>query len=263
MISLANARGTIGNSVAALRVPRVSGIVVASFLARLPKGMVPLAIVLLLNAQFGGYGAAGATAAALTLGDGLTSPLQGRLIDRFGRAQVMLPSLVGYCLSLVALVLLARATAPPTVLAIVAFVAGATYPPVSGSVKAVWPLVVEDPRLLPAVYALESLCQHLFFLAGPLISITVMMMASPTIAILAAAGFSILGTLGYVAQTSGYVTLSARALGGAGAWSSAALRAMAVATFAQGVVFGVLVVALPALAAAEGHRPWAGPLVAA
>ena len=65
-----------------LRTPYVARLFGASLLARLPMGINGLAIVLLLRAETGSFGVAGATAGALALGSGLGAPAAGRLIER-------------------------------------------------------------------------------------------------------------------------------------------------------------------------------------
>src|SRR5215218_7967746 len=67
-----------------LRTPHVGRLFAASLLARLPMGINGLAIVLLLRAETGSFGIAGATSGALALGSGAGAPLAGRMIDALG-----------------------------------------------------------------------------------------------------------------------------------------------------------------------------------
>src|SRR5258707_15590991 len=75
-----------------LGLPRVRLVAVTSLVARLPKGMVPLATVLLLHQATGSYAVAGLAAALMAGGDAASAPVQGRLVDRFGRGWVLIPS---------------------------------------------------------------------------------------------------------------------------------------------------------------------------
>lgn len=72
--------------------PHVRPVAAASVLARLPKGMMPLATVLVLHQSTGSYATAGIAVAATALGDAASAPAQGRLADRFGRGRVLIPS---------------------------------------------------------------------------------------------------------------------------------------------------------------------------
>ena len=74
-----------------LRAPDVVRLLGAAVLARMPIGIDSLAIVLFVRAETGSFARAGLVAAAFGLGSGVTSPGQGRLIDRRGHARVMLP----------------------------------------------------------------------------------------------------------------------------------------------------------------------------
>ena len=74
--------------------------------ARVPKGMVPLATVLLLHQVTGSYALAGLTAALVAAGDAASTPAQGRLIDRAGRGQVLIPTAAVHVAAVTALLLL-------------------------------------------------------------------------------------------------------------------------------------------------------------
>src|SRR5688500_12589591 len=77
-----------------LRPPHVLALFAASLPARLPLGINGLAIVLLVKAETGSFGAAGAAAGALALGSGLCAPLAARLIDALGARMLVLLAIV-------------------------------------------------------------------------------------------------------------------------------------------------------------------------
>jgi hypothetical protein len=129
------------------RVPHAPALAGASLIARLPRGMAALAIVLLVHEATGSYAVAGA---ALAVGDAVVSPLQGRLVDRLGPARVLMPSAAVYALALTVLALLATAAGPIWSI-VLAGVAGAAFPPVSASMKTLWPALVDVPRDVPNV----------------------------------------------------------------------------------------------------------------
>src|SRR5215471_4613392 len=84
-----HARASAAAFRALLARPHVRTVAAASVIARLPKGMMPLATVLLLHQSTGAT--AGIAVAATALGDAASAPAQGRLADRFGRARVLIP----------------------------------------------------------------------------------------------------------------------------------------------------------------------------
>src|ERR1700733_13694630 len=107
-----------------LCLPHVRPVAVSSVVARLPKGMVPLATVLLLHQVTGSYAIAGITAALVAVGDAASTPLQGRLVDRLGRGIVLIPIAAVNVASVTAMLLLARDGGPTFTLAACACVAG-------------------------------------------------------------------------------------------------------------------------------------------
>lgn len=105
LVSLAGKVALSGRSSwSVLAQPRSLAVALTSLVARLPKGMVPLAIVLDVGQAKGTYLAAGVVLAALGVGDAAATPLQGWLVDRFGRGRVLLPSAAMYALALAGLV---------------------------------------------------------------------------------------------------------------------------------------------------------------
>jgi MFS family permease len=151
-----------------LALPHAPAVAASSLIARLPKGMVPLATVLLLHQVTSSYALAGLTAALVAAGDAASTPFQGRLIDRVGRGCVLIPTAAAHVTAVAALLALARAHGPAAALAASAAVAGIGMPPVSGSIKAVWPRLAGADRVADA-YTIESLLQQVIFLAGPLL----------------------------------------------------------------------------------------------
>ncbi|WP_343035064.1 MFS transporter [Fodinicola acaciae] len=232
--------------------PRVRQVAASSLVARLPKGMLPLATVLLLHQVTGSYALAGLAAALLAIGDAATTPLQGRLIDRYGLKRVLPPIAALHVVAVVSLIFL---TAWPLALAVSAAAAGIGMPPVSGSVKAVWPRLVDRQRL-PAAYVLESLLQQVLFLAGPLLVTLVVVAASPLVALLSAAFLVLAGTIWFVVAAPEPVA------GGrsrqAGVLWLPAVRVLTASAFLQGMAFGAEPVGLSAFAGAAGAVQLAG-----
>src|SRR5690242_9110051 len=116
--------------------PQVWPVAAASVLARLPKGMMPLATVLVLHQSTGSYAIAGIAVAATGLADAASAPAQGRLADRFGRGRVLIPSAAVHAAAVVAVLVLVHRGAPAAAVAAGACPAGIGMPPVSGSIKA-------------------------------------------------------------------------------------------------------------------------------
>ena len=172
-----------------LRAPDVARLLGAAVLARMPIGIDSLAHGP-LRARRDGLVRARRTssAAAFGLGVGCSAPALGRLIDRHGHAGVMLP-LAG--LHAVALCGARRpgarrgarrrrwsraASRPASPSRPWARSSGRCWP-------ACWPTT---PGLLPTAYALDGIAIELVFVAGPLLTAAIVVVASPAVALLVA-----------------------------------------------------------------------------
>jgi MFS family permease len=245
-----------------IRAPHVVPVASASFVARLPRGMATLAIVLFEHEQTGSFAIAGAAAAALSLGDAAFSPVQGRLIDRLGHRRVLVPSAVVYALGLIALASSPRDW-PPAAAILLAGVSGAAWPPISASMKTLWPRLIPDDRLVLPSYALESLIQQTLFLFGPLLVTVLIVVGSFRLALIGTASFALIGTAAFVA--SGAVRSLPGPIAGrrlSGPLRAAGVRAVVAMAFMQSIALGVRAVALPAFADDRGHPNAAGILLA-
>jgi predicted MFS family arabinose efflux permease len=242
--------------------PDVMPIALASLVARLPRGMASLAIILLVHEATGSYAAAGLAGGAMSIGDAAISPLQGRLIDRFGRRLVLLPSATCYLFALLALVLAARANWPDSALVLFAAAGGMAFPPVSATMKTLWPHLVENRRDLRAAYALESLIQQTFFLIGPLLVAALVAFASPAAAVVATGLLGFAGTAAFV-RLAGRKPLMRKPIANTGrALAAHGVGAIVAIASLQAIVLGALYVALPAFAQHHGNAAAAGVLLA-
>src|SRR6478672_2949990 len=119
-----------------LGAPGVGRVVCAALLGRLPSGMAPLATVLLLRGEGRSYAVAGVVVAASSLASAIGWPLWGRLVDRIGQAQVLLPLGVVYPAAFAGLAVLATHGAPVLALTVCSALAGATLPPLGACMRA-------------------------------------------------------------------------------------------------------------------------------
>ena len=240
-----------------LAVPRVRGLALSSLLARLPKGMMPLTLVVLISRHTGSYALAGTVTALFSLGDALTAPWQGRLVDRFGYARVLTPIAVVHVVATLGLI----ATGSPAVLCLLALAAGLGVPPISGAVKARFAELVPADRM-PVAFAMESLLQQSFFLVGPLLATGLITLTTPALTAMAAATMVAGGTVGFV-RAAGPVRRSPRRRGSHGALRIPAVRVLCTTTLLQSLTYGVLPVALVAAATRAGMPTAAGVIQAA
>jgi predicted MFS family arabinose efflux permease len=246
-----------------LSLPGAPRLFASALIGRLPQGTAPLAILLLVRGATHSYAAAGVAVGAFTLTTAAMAPVQGRLVDRFGRLRVLAPSGVAQGLTLTGLVALAHAHAAPPLLVLAAGLAGAFLPPIAASVRALLGEVFEDTVTRERAYALESVAQELVWVTGPLLVAAMIAATSPSGAALMVAGICIAGTVVFVRSPLARDRRERgprRARGSA--LSSPGLRAMLPPVALTGMGLGAVEVGLPSLALHAGSRSASGLLLA-
>ena len=179
-----------------LRAPRARAVALASVVARLPRGMFPLGCLIVVEQQRGSLALAAAAVALLALGDAATVQAKGALVDRLGRVAALGGTTVIGTTAAIAF-LFAVVAREDLAVAISALLIGVGTPPVSSSVKALWPRIAPRGRST-AAYSIESLLQQLIFLLGPLLVSAAMIAHSASAAIVAAAVLLVLGMIAYI-----------------------------------------------------------------
>src|ERR1700759_3446173 len=246
-----------------LSVPGCARVLATALIARLPQGMTSLGILLLIRAHTGSYAAAGVAVGAYDFATAAGAPLVGRLVNRFGRQRVLGPGAALQTMVLVALVLVAQAGAGAVPLVALSARAGALWPPIAPSVRALLRDLVRDPKVRETAYALESVVQELVWITGPLVVAGMIAFASPGTAVLLSGAVSVCGTLLFITSPAAHGHGSrvarherVRVL------AIPELRAMLGPIFLNGVAIGTIAVGLPALALHAGSRPASGLLLA-
>ena len=240
--------------------PRLFG---SALVARLPQGMASLAILLLVRGATGSYPAAGAAVGAYALASALTAPLQGALVDRFGRVRVLAPTAFAQGIVLIALVVASRAGGHAVALVALSGLAGGLYPPIAPTVRALLRERLEDPTVRETAYALESIAQELVWITGPLLVGLVITVISPAAAVLLLGVVCMGGTVLFVRSPLAAGRGSRpRAHRRAAALGSAQLRALLAPIALTGVGLGAVEVGLPSLALHAGSRSASGLMLA-
>jgi MFS family permease len=175
--------------------PHVRRLVLSGMLARLPAGMIGLALLLLVRENGGSYAAAGAVSGGYFVATAVGAPIAGRLVDRRGQGRILLSRAVIFPALLAGVCALALLDAPLLLTGAAAAAAGALMPPVGASLRALWPRLFADAERRAAAYALEASLQEITFIVGPLLVALLTAAASPVLALGAAAVAGGVGTL--------------------------------------------------------------------
>ena len=248
-----------------LRTPRLGAAMLASVVGRLPMGIAGLAILLYVQGGTGSFAAAGFASALYVIGVAAIAPLIGRMIDRLGPRPLLLASALIYPIALIAMVMLVEAHAQPALIAGAALLAGGMLPPITICMRTLFPRMLEDSSLLQTAYSIDSILVESIFVAGPAIIALFVALDWRSGAVLFAAACGMAGALLFArspaikawapAATSVQKSLLGPLL-------HAPLRALYLATVFYSIAFGLLEVAITALATAQGKPAAAGIILA-
>jgi MFS family permease len=242
-------------------VPQVRSALFASIAGRVPIGLTGLAILLFVQSRSGSFALAGTASALYVLGLAVIAPFLGRAVDRLGPRPILLVCGVAYPGALVGLALLVLAGAHAGWVSIAAFAAGASLPPVSACIRALYPRLIREPSLLQTAYSVDSALVELVFILGPAVVAACVATGYPEAAIFLAALAAGIGTVVFArAPAIARWTASAayRPRSWLGALSPPKLLVVFGATILYSVGFGLFEVAVSAHAAAKGTPSAAG-----
>jgi MFS family permease len=246
-----------------LRKRQVQVVVGAVIVAGINVG-APLAIVLMVQHETGSFASAGAVTAAIAIAGALSSPYQGRLIDRYGQTRTLPPFALLGAVGTVALVIATLGGASVAVLVAIGFVTGLAAASIMPALRPLWADLVDHPGQLGTAYAIHAMLTEVFFIAGPLIAGALIALGSPAAAVLAIAAARLAGVLALIATPASRAWRGEeRKVGRAGALASPGMRTMLAADVPFGAMFGFLDVAVPAFAKGEGSAASAGVVLAA
>lgn len=157
-----------------------------TLLGRLPNGMAPLAILLLVQADGGSLALGGALCALYGLAAALGQPVLGRLVDRHGQTLVTGGATALTTAALLGLPATLHAGQPAAAGAVVVL-AGLSTPPLEAGLRALWPSVLPDPEQRRAALSLDTGSQGLIYIAGPPLTAALAHAFSPATALITAA----------------------------------------------------------------------------
>ena len=245
-----------------LRTPGTLRLFAASCVARLPMGALGLLLVLHTQQLTGSYAKGGLVSGAYALALGFSNPLLARLVDRRGQTVVLRVGAPAAAAAVVVLALL-PAGAPLAAIAGFAALAGFSQPPVGACMRALWPVLFDDPHRRHAAYALEGAMLEVVYICGPVVIVAGIGSWSTAVAMIACAGFLLVGDLAFSMHplSRSWRPHAERQPGLVGALRAPGVRVL-VAVFALcGLAIGAVEVAVPAALDGMGHRELTGVLL--
>lgn len=248
-----------------LREPGLAAAIAASFVGRLPIGMAVLSILLFVQQSQQSFARAGVASALYVTGVCVAAPFIGRMIDRMGPGRLLRFGAMAYPLALGVLILAVQQGANDWLLGAAAFVAGAVFPPVPTTIRALLRRLLRDPDHLQTAYSLDSVMMETVFILGPGVVSIFSALLWPAGAVLCTAALGFVG--GMVFSRSRAVRAWApeptpRRLNRLGALTTPGLPSVLLVTLFFSLGFGLFEIAVTAIASRAGVPAAAGLILA-
>ena len=243
------------------RIPELRTTILSSIVGRIPIGVSGLAILLFVQGRSGSFALAGTSSALYVLGLGLVAPYLGRLIDKLGPRPVLTVCALLYPTALSAVAVLVLLSAHPAWVCVMAVTAGATLPPISACIRALYPRLVTDTALLSTAYSVDSGLVEAVFILGPALVALCVAIGHPEAAIFFAALSAAFGTVFFLRAPPVRRWVAAPARLTRDTWGVLRYPRLLVVfgvALLYAVAFGLFEVAVTAHAAAKGAPAVAG-----
>ncbi|WHM37978.1 MFS transporter [Streptomyces sp. BPTC-684] len=226
-----------------------------SIVGRFPLFLVTLALVMFATSRGTGYGSAGLLLACYSLGGAVLAPIVARRVDVHGQTPLLLLTGVVHPLALIALVCMAPDARLPQLVCV--SVAGATIPPISGSVRSLWSALPTSGR--EAGFSLEAVLSEIFFIGGPLLLSGILFWGTPATALVVGGVLAGVGAIGFATtQASRNWRAEETESDLLGALRSPGLVRLLAVLVCAAVSTGVFNLALPAFAEEHGSADSVG-----
>jgi predicted MFS family arabinose efflux permease len=180
-----------------LRKPEVLRTLSASVLARIPFGAMELLTVLRVTDSGYSWAQAGIAAAGYSLAVAVGQPVLSRVIDRAGQTRVLMVTALTGALMTLTLAFL-PSSSPLWLFIAVATLTGAMQPPLGGTMRALWDLMLTRDAERHVGFAVEASAVELVFTGGPLVIVGVIAAVfGPQSALVVCALLTGVGTLAF------------------------------------------------------------------
>jgi predicted MFS family arabinose efflux permease len=247
-----------------LRAPGALSLFAASCVARLPMGALGLLLVLNTQQLTGSYAKGGLATGAYAIALAVSNPALARIVDRRDQTLVLR---IGAPLAAAAIVVLATLPhgAPVGAILAAAAVAGACQPPVGACMRALWPVLLDTADRRHAAYSMEGALLEVVYICGPVAIVAGIGSWSLTAAMLACAGFLLVGDLAFAAHpiSRAWRPHAERPRDLTGALRGPGVRVLVAVFVLCGLSIGAVEVVVPAALDGTGHRELTGVLLGA
>jgi MFS family permease len=173
-----------------MRAPRVLNVTASQLFARLPLGILSLAVLLHVQGLTGSYAIAGVVVAWMSVGQAVAMPVTARIAGQVGMVPTLL---VAALVNGISMLVLAFVVSTPAMLMALGLLVGASVPPLMPVVRALYPQMV--PRNgVRALFALDTTAQELIWVIGPVAATFLASSVSTALPLMVSAGVTVVGT---------------------------------------------------------------------
>ena len=183
-----------------LALPHVKFIFGSALAGRFAYALVGLPLLLAIQGSSGSFGAAGLAVGVFGATVAFLAPVRARLIDRFGRRRTLPPFAIAFALSLVALAAATNSASSVALCVILAGLGGSVAPPLGPSMRVLWAQLTPTPTHLRKALSLDAVLEELLYLGGPALSGFLLLIISPSAALLIPAVLVVFGAVAMVAS---------------------------------------------------------------
>lgn len=177
-----------------LRTPDVARLTAWQLFARLPLGMLSLAILLHVQATSGSYAQAGVVVACVSVAEAIVMPVTARMTGSHG---VVLVTLTAALINGAAMIGLAVSPSNPFLMCALGAAVGASVPPLMPVVRALYPQLV-PADVVRNLFALDTAAQELIWVVGPVAATFLATAVSTAAPLFLSAGVTVVGTAGFL-----------------------------------------------------------------
>ncbi|MGW4383660.1 MFS transporter [Kitasatospora sp. NPDC004531] len=232
----------------------------ASLMSKLPLTMVSLSLLLYLGPRYS-YATGGLAISCMAVGQGLSAPVRGRLMDRYPYRPILIGCLVLYLVALGLLTVVASARGPAPLLLGLAAVSGVAVPPVGIMMRTLWRVLAGERQLVTAM-ALDAATSDVVHIAGPALAAWLCLNLSGELAFALYGALTLTAVLLVLSLPN--ASLPARRAGGhwAGPLRSAPLRRLLIAHAAFSGMITAIDVVVSVLNVEQGTAGYIGVQIA-
>ncbi len=247
-----------------LSLPGALAFSVAGVVARAPMAIQGISTILMIRALYGSYSLAGFISAATVVTYAICAPILARLVDRYGQAKIMIPSILISASAIAGIIFSAMALADPWIITVLAVISGATGGSMGAMVRARWAYVTRDAAQLQAAYAMEAAFDEFVFVLGPVVATLVTAMIHPTAGLWVALILMVAGSLAFLLQKKTEPPVNPKVKGEKleSVMRNPAMIVLAITFVGTGALFGALDLSVVASAEAAGLSSMAGVILA-